>query len=232
MATVEEDIAPLIAGDKLTRDEFLRRWEARPKIKKAELIGGIVYMPSPVSIDHGDPDITLGGIFMVYAAATPGCQPSSNATVFMLDDAPQPDSHLRILPEYCGRSRIERHLLNDGTERRYVRGAPELAAEICLSSTSYDLHQKLDLYREAGVPEYLAVLLREKEVRWHRLRGNAYELLPVSPEGIIRSEVFPGLWLNVPALLASDMAQVLATLQQGIDSPEHRAFVERLQKRS
>lgn len=224
MATVEEDIAPLIAGDKLTRDEFMRRWEAMPSIKFAELIGGVVYMPSPLSINHGSRDNKISAWLAVYAAYTPGCDAANNATTYMLEeDAPQPDVQLRILPEFGGRTR---------QEGIYIGGASEFIAETCLSRTSYDLHQKLELYRQARVPEYLAVLLRENEVRWHRLRGNAYELLPASPEGIIRSEEFPGLWLNVPALLAGDMAQVLATLQQGIDLPEHRAFVERLQKRS
>ncbi|MBL8796034.1 MAG: Uma2 family endonuclease [Planctomycetia bacterium] len=223
MATVEEDVAPLVAGDKLTRDEFLQRWEAMPSVKRAELIRGVVYMPSPLSIIHGSRDNKLGTWIGVYAAYTPGCDAANNATTFMLDDAPQPDVQLRILPECGGQTRLE---------GLYVSGAPELAAETCPSRTSYDLHQKFELYREAGVREYLAVLLREKEVRWHRLRERNYELLPVSPEGILRSEEFPGLWLHAPALLAGDMAQVLATLQQGIASPEHAAFVQRLRQRS
>jgi len=222
MATVEQEIAPLVQGDKLTREEFLRRWEAMPQVRKAELIGGIVYMPSPQTADHGDMDVDVGYWLRTYTRKTPGCQPSHNATTFMLEDAPQPDLHLRILPEYGGNTRMH---------HRFVTGAPELVSEVSLSSTSYDLHQKLELYQEAGVVEYIAILLREQEIRWHRLRGSAYQLLPQSTEGIICSKVFPGLWLDVQAMLRRDLEQVLATLQQGLDSPAHAKFVTQLARK-
>src|SRR5438477_8288659 len=102
MATVEEAIEPLIAGDRMTRDEFLRRWEAMPHVKRAELIGGIVYMPSPLSRKHGVTDTHVGAWLGVYVASTPGCEAGSNATWLMLEDSPQPDHDLRILPEYGG----------------------------------------------------------------------------------------------------------------------------------
>jgi Uma2 family endonuclease len=222
MSTVEQDVAPLERGDKLSRDEFLRRWEAMPHVKRAELIGGIVYMPSPLSRKHGVTDTRLITWVGTYAASTPGCEAGNNATWLMLEDAPQPDSDLRILPEYGGQS---------GMEGPYAQGAPELTAEVCLSSTSYDLHQKLNLYQEAGVKEYVAVLLREREVRWHRLVDGAYQLLPSDADGVIRSVVFPGLWLHVRALLDGNMAQVLATLTQGLNTPEHTAFVAQLAQR-
>ena len=41
-------ILPLEHGDHLTREEFERRYEAMPHVRKAELIEGVVYMPSPV----------------------------------------------------------------------------------------------------------------------------------------------------------------------------------------
>ena len=222
-APVEVDVPPLVAGDKLTRDEFLRRWEAMPGVKFAELIGGIVYMPSPLSLRHGSGDNKINTWLGVYAASTPGCEAVTNATCFMEDDAPQPDGHLRLLPAYGGQSR---------EEGEYLAGAPELAAEICLSSTAYDLHQKLELYQTAGVLEYVAVLLRQREVRWHRRRGEEFSVLPAPAEGVYRSEVFPGLWLDAPALLAGDMARVLAVLAQGTASPEHAAFVTRLRGRA
>jgi Uma2 family endonuclease len=219
MATVEQDIPPLVPGDKLARDEFLRRWEAMSQVKKAELIGGIVYMPSPLSIAHAVMDNHISVFVGIYAASTPGCQAGNNATWLMLEDSPQPDTYLRIHPEYGGKS---------GTEGRYAKGAPEFVAETCLSRTAYDLHQKFDLYQEAGVDEYLAVLLREREVRWHRLGDGAYQVVPVPEDGILRSDVFPGLWLHAPALLDDNMAQVLATLALGLNSSEHAEFVARL----
>ncbi len=222
MSTVEERIPPLRPGEKLSRDEFLRRWEAMPEVMKAELIGGIVYMSSPLSREHGVMDRRLSTWLGVYEASTPGCEGGNNATWLMLEDAPQPDTDLRILPEYGGQSSMQ---------GRYARGAPEFLAEVSLSSAVYDLDEKWELYREAGVVEYLAVLLREQEVRWHRLVNGAYQLLPTSPDGIIRSLVLPGLWLHVQALLEGDMRQLLATLQQGLNSREHAQFVAQLASR-
>jgi hypothetical protein len=218
MATVE--VSPLVAGDFLSREEFLRRWKLNSRIKRAELIGRIVYMPSPVSVAHGDTDHLVGVWLGHYEAATPGCRGSDNATWLMSpDDAPQPDKSLRILPEYGGQSR---------REGGYAAGAPEFLAETCLSSAAYDLHQKLDLYEAAGVQEYLAVLLQEQEVRWHRLVDGRLQVVPAPADGVYRSAVFPGLWLDAAALLQGDLGRVLAVLNQGIHSPEHRQFVEGL----
>ena len=116
------------------------------------------------------------------------------------------------------------------SQGRYAAGAPEFLAEVCVSSTAYDLHQKLDVYQAAGVREYLAGLMREREVRWHRLVGDRFEVAPAPADGVYRSAVFPGLWLDAAALLAGDLARVLATLQRGLTTPEHAAFVERLVK--
>jgi hypothetical protein len=151
MATaLEERIPPLAAGDKLTREEFLRRWEAHPQIKNAELLGGIVFMSARVSVEHGDMDGWLG----TYKVATPGAASGHNTTSFLLEDVPQPDWNLRILPEYGGASWVE---------DRYLHGIPELLAEIARSTASYDLHVKLELYQAAKVPEYLVILLFERE---------------------------------------------------------------------
>jgi Uma2 family endonuclease len=177
-------------------------------------------MPSPVSPRHGSGEFNVGTWLGTYKAYTPGCEGGSNTTWQMLEEeAPQPDTSLWVLPEYGGSSRITRGLLE---------GTPEFLAEVCLSSTSYDLHQKLEVYEEAGVQEYLAVLMREREVRWHRLSRRRFKLVPPPEDGIYRSAVLPGLWLDAAALLAGNMARVLAVLQQGLASPEHAAFVQRL----
>jgi hypothetical protein len=223
MATVaEECVPPLAFGDKLTRDEFLRIWEAHPRIKFAELLGGIVFMPSPVSTEHGDMESALGGWLYTYQAATTGIASGHNTTTFILDDTPQPDLNMRILPEYGGSSRIE---------RGYLAGVPELLAEICRSSASYDLHVKFDLYETARVPEYLAVLVYEGEIRWHVLENERYVVMPPDADGVLRSKIFPGLWLDGKALLAGNSGQVLNRLQQGINSPEHERFVAGLATR-
>jgi Uma2 family endonuclease len=222
MNTVVTLIPRLAPGDKLSQKEFLRRWEAMPHVKRAELIGGFVYMPSPLSANHGNEDVKVTTWAGTYAAFTKGCRALANATWLMLGDAPQPDVALFILPEYGGRTR---------TRHGLASGAPELAAEVSLSSSSYDLHQKLELYRRAGVKEYLTVLAEEQEVRWHRLVRRRYRVQPIPADGILRSQVFAGLWLNVPALVGDDLAGMLATLQQGLASPEHEEFVERLARK-
>jgi len=220
MATVE--VPPLDTGDKLTREEFLRRWEAHPEIKNAELIGGIVYMASPVSVEHGDMDGEVGGWLYTYKVATPGTASGHSITSFLLEDTPQPDWNLRILPEYGGSSSVQ---------GRYLRGIPELLVEISRSSASYDLHVKLDLYQAAKIPEYLAVLLVEREIRWHILVNGEYQLLTPDADGVLRSRIFPGLWLDGQALLAGNSQQVIACLQDGRRSPEHQRFVAELASR-
>jgi Uma2 family endonuclease len=219
---INERIPPLAAGDHLTRDEFLRRWEAQPDIKRAELIGGRVYMPSPVSGDHGRMDRWIGGWLAVYQAATPGVDGANNATSLMLDDAPQPDLSLLIKPEYGGRSR---------TEGPYFRGALEFLAEVSASSASNDLHDKYDLYQSAGVQEYLVVLLFEEQIRWHELVDGRYRVFPPGADGLWRSRVFPGLWLDGKALLSGNLRQVLDRLQEGVRSAEHERFVADLAAR-
>jgi hypothetical protein len=217
-----EGVPPLEAGDKLTRAEFLRRWEAHPEIKNAELLGGIVYMPSPVSAEHGDTHCHAAGWICVYKAATPGTACGDNTTSLILKDTPQPDLNLRILPQYGGSSRLR---------GKYLSGRPELFIEICRSSTAYDLHAKLDLYEAARIPEYLAIMLHEEEVRWHALVKGRYKLLSPNRDGLLHSRIFPGLWLDSKALLARNMQQVLARLQEGLRSHEHERFVAELARR-
>jgi hypothetical protein len=223
MATAtDKRVPPLAAGDTLTREEFLRRWEAHPEIKNAELIGGIVYMPSPVSVEHGDMDGDVGTWLGTYRAATPGTASGHNTTSFLLDDTPQPDINLRILPDHGGASWVE-----DG----YLHGVPELLTEVCRSSAAYDLHAKLDLYQAASVPEYLAILLFEQEIRWHVLMAGHYQVVPPDADGLWRSRIFPGLWLDGKALLAGDLRQVLSRLQEGLESPSHKQFIAELASR-
>lgn len=213
MSTVIET-APLCAGDHLTREEFLRRWENEPNIKFAELIGGVVYMPSPLSLNHGETDTIVATWLGTYQAFTPGVVGATNSTTMLLDDVPQPDLSLRLSPQRGGAA------VKKG---EYLHGPPELIVEICQSSASYDLHEKLDLYRIGRVQEYLTILLHDREIRWHQLVSGKYKRLRPKLD-VWRSEVFPGLWLNGPALLNKQTKQVLVTLHEGIASSEHQAF--------
>jgi Uma2 family endonuclease len=222
MATVLREVEPLSAGDHLTRDEFFRRWEAMPHIKRAELIGGIVHVTSPLSADHGRITHYMSHWLGHYALYTPGCDGGGNATWLMLTDSPQPDVHLRIASGPGATSK---------EKGEYLEGAPEFIVEVCLTSASYDLHEKLDLYRTAGVKEYLALLIHGQEVRWHRLVAKSYQLMPEPRDGIYRSDVFPGLWLDASALFEGNMMKVIETLERGLHTPEHDAFVKELASR-
>lgn len=213
---------PLIAGQRLKREEFLRRWEAMPELKHAELIGGLVYMASPVSRAHCQHELLLHTWLGQYAIRTPGCAGGGEGTWLMRDDAPQPDGHLIILPEYGGQSRVE---------GAYYAGAPELAAEICLSTASHDLGPKLELYRSAGVREYIALVLGESRILWHRLIEQRYITVEPDADGLLRSAVFPGLWLDPAAMLALDGPRAMDALDRGLKSPEHQEFVRTLAQR-
>ena len=226
MAFVQQDsiqlkrtgwIPPLRSGDHLARDEFERRYEAMPGVKKAELIEGVVYMPSPVSAEeHGEPHFDCITWLGVYRAHTPPIRGGDNSTLRLdLDNEPQPDGYLRLLPECGGQAKVI---------EGYVTGAPELIVEVAASSASYDLHEKLHAYRRNGVREYIVWRVWDAAIDWLVLRGGRYEPLPLS-DGIFKSEVFPGLWLDPAAALSGDMARVLAVLQQGLASPERIAFL-------
>jgi len=211
---------PLLeAGDRLNRDEFERRYQRMPQVKKAELVEGTVYMPSPVRVRrHAIPHSQLAGWLVVYASETPGIECCDNSTVRLdLDNEPQPDLVLLKLPAKGGQTRI--------SEDDFIEGAPELAVEIVGSSRAYDLHQKKMTYRRNAVREYLAWITGEKRVVWWELREGDYQEITPAADGLLKSHVFPGLWLDAAALLRGDMKGVLASLRRGLESPDHQAFL-------
>ena len=215
---------PLEPGDRLTRDEFERRYEAMPRLKKAELIEGVVHMPSAVRLDcHGQPDSDLATWMGVYRAATPGVLGGANTTVRLdLDNEPQPDALLMIDPAHGGQARISA----DG----YVELAPELVGEVSASSASIDLHAKLHVYRRSQVREYIVWRVLDQAIDWFVLRQGRFDRLESGADGLLRSEIFPGLWLDPDALIRGDLSRVLAVVQQGIAGAEHAAFVDRLRE--
>ena len=218
----EATIPPLENGDRLTRDEFMRRYDAMPELKKAELIEGVVYVPSPVRHKyHGQQHSDLISWFGFYRAGTPGVKGSDNATV-LLDptNSPQPDGLLFIHPDHGGQVQLD--------EEGYIVGAPDLVAEVAASTASYDLHDKLEAYRRSGVREYLVWCVYDERIDWFVLREGRYEPLVPAADGSLRSTVFPGLWLDPAALLRGDLAAVLALVQQGLNSPEHAEFAAKL----
>jgi Uma2 family endonuclease len=217
-------IPPLENGDRLTRAEFERRWDAMPHLKKAELIEGEVFMPSAVRYrQHGHPHSRLVNWLGSYETDTPGVEAGDNSSIRLdVDNEPQPDGFLIILPERGGRARI--------SEDDYIEGAPELVAEVASSSVSYDLGKKLNVYRRCGVREYIVWRVLDRQVDWFVNRDGRFEPLPPSADGILRSTVFPGLWLDPAALVQGEPARVKAVLEQGLSSTEHADFVARLDR--
>lgn len=215
---VAGDLLPLSNGDRMTQKEFHRRYERYPEDIKIELVGGVVYMASPLSVEHSDYDEELGFLYGVYRRATPGTQSLRGATVILGEESePQPDLGLRILSECGGQSRVQ---------DRYLVGAAELLTEISVSTRAIDLHLKKADYQRAGACEYLVVSVEEPKLFWFgfKPRGN---ILP-DEQGIYRSRVFPGLWIDGPALLARKSRRLMTVLRRGLRSPEHAAFVKKL----
>jgi Uma2 family endonuclease len=231
-------VPPLRNGDRLTVEEFRRRYEASPHITKAELIRGVVYvvssvglngregMTSPVNhLSHGRPHLLLSAWLGHYYLMTPGTDAGDNSSLRLpqVRSEPQPDLFLRIHPDHGGQS---------GTDAEgYVEGAPELIAEVAASSASYDLHDKLELYRGQGVREYIVWRTEDRQIDWFTL-GRRREYVPLAADagGILKSRAFPGLWLDPAALLTEDRVTILAVVQRGLASPEHEAFVAKLRK--
>lgn len=213
------NILPLENGDRLTRREFERRYAKMSDVKKAELIEGIVYMSSPVRITHGTPHAMIMTWLGNYWVATAGVTLADNTTVRLdADNEPQPDALLRI--ETGGNSTIDA----DG----YVEGAPEFIAEVASSSAAYDLGDKLRAYRRNQVQEYLVWQVYEQKIDWFRWREGEYISLPTDEHGIIKSEIFPGLWLSVPALISGNLVAVHSELQKGLATLEHQEFLAQL----
>lgn len=218
-------LPPLESGDRLARVEFERRYHLHPEIKKAELIEGEVYVASPVHVKkHGNPHFDLVAWAGVYRAATPGVIGSDNATVRLdLENEPQPDILLRLEPALGGKSY--------STEDDYLEGAPEFVVEVAASSASYDMNKKKRMYARNGVREYLVAQAYEQRVDWFVLRPEGYEALPPDEQGVVRSEVFPGLWLATEAVWQGDLRKMLAVLQEGLASAEHADFVKFLEQK-
>jgi Uma2 family endonuclease len=210
-------------GDQLTRDEFERRYRAMPDVKKAELIEGVVYMPSPVRYEsHSKPHVVLATWIGYYAARTPGLRGfGDNGTVRLdNDNEPQPDLFLLLPAHLGGKSKID--------QDDYISGAPALVCEVSGSSVSIDLHLKKTAYRRNGVQEYLVWRTEDSVLDWFSLVGGEFVPIPTEADGTLRSRIFPGLWLKPASLIGADLPAVFAVVDAGTATPEHADFVKRL----
>jgi Uma2 family endonuclease len=227
MSTIDEPrkrtLPPLIAGQRLDQPSFHDRYEAMPPETRAELVGGVVFMPSPMRRDHGMEGHIVGGWLFHYQLKTPGVKGADGATVILDQQGePQPDCQLFIAPEWGGQIRFD--------PNGYFAGAPELIIEVARSSRSFDLGVKKADYERAGVQEYVVVVLDPDQIHWFIRRDDRFEDLPPGPDGVYRSEIFPGLWLDPSALYAEDLDRLIEVLDQGLATPAHTAFVARLGK--
>jgi Uma2 family endonuclease len=213
-------LPPLVAGQHLDQPTFHERYAAMLPEMWAELVGGIVSIMSPHGIAHGEAASDVGYWLGHYLRFTEGLQGPANATTILgAFSETHPDGQLRIPEELGGRTRIVDN---------FIVGPPELIIEIGRSSREFDLGPKKGDYERAGVLEYVAVALDPDGVRWFVRRGDRFEDLQPGPDGVFRSEVFPGLWLDPAALFAGDLHGLTAALERGLATPEHAAFVERL----
>ena len=211
----------LIEGDHLDQPEFHRRYEATPPGFRAELIDGVVSIPGRITADHGYAQCVAIGWLSVYVLKTPGVQPSARTTIILGSRSVlEPDAALRIKPE-CGGQTV---VVGD-----YVHGAPELVIEISDTTRYIDLGPKLVDYGRAGVSEYVVLALNPNEVHWFRQSEGALARVAPDPDGLYRSTVFPGLWLDPAALLSGDLTRLHQVVELGVATAEHAAFVARLE---
>jgi Uma2 family endonuclease len=214
-------LPPLEAGQRLDQPTFHARYEAMPPSTRAELIGGVVHMPSPLRTDHGDESFRVAYWLGHYRRYTRGLRGAGNVTAILGDfGEPQPDCTLRIPEALGGLTRIN----EDG----YLTGPPELVVEVARSSRKIDLGKKKTDYRRAGVPDYIVIELDPDRVHWFLLRQGRYVGNPPGRDGIFRSQNFPGLWLDAAAFFADDFDTLCAVLDRGLATPEHAAFAARL----
>ncbi|MBP0015200.1 MAG: Uma2 family endonuclease [Roseofilum sp. SBFL] len=205
-------IPPLANGDRLTRVEFERRYFNMPKLKKAELIEGVVYMASPLRFTpHAEPHGDLMGWLWTYKISRPDLQMGIEPTVRLdMDNELQPDGVLLIRPECGGQATLSK----DG----YLEGPPELVVEVAASSAAIDLGNKKRAYRRNGIQEYIVWQVFDRRIDWFRLEDGDYVNLEPDETGVICSRSFPGLWLDVGAMIEGHMVQVLTVLQSGINA--------------
>ena len=214
-------LPPLIEGQRLDQPTFHARYEAMPPGTRAELINGVVYMPSPVaSRARSCPWSRIWLARLLF-----GEHPWYRDTDRYLDDPELPEraparcAVAHSCPEYGGRSR---------DSKGYIHDAPELVVEVSKATRYVNLGPKLEDYERAGVLEYIVRAVEPDEVFWFVLRNGRFDDLEPGTDGIYRSEVFPGLWLHPVAAPGGRHASGFAPwFDLGCATPEHAAFVAR-----
>lgn len=210
----------LVEGQRLDQPTFHALYKAMPPATRAELIDGVVHMPSPVGDAHGRAHVPVIMWLGSYVENTPGVEVLDNATIILgWKSELQPDALLRVLAESGGRSRIA---------QGYVSGAPELVVEISKATRYVDLGPKLHDYERAGVLEYVVRAIEPDEIYWFSQEQGALVRRATDDDGLHRSTVFPGLWLDPGALLKGDTRRNRDVVDLGCTTLEHARFVAQL----
>lgn len=217
-------VPPFEDGDVMDQPTFHALYLETPKGFRAELIEGIVHMASPVGMRHGKPHSVLGAWLECYSAETDGTEAFIDITAIMPgDNEPQPDVSLIVSPEAGGQTSV--------SEDDYLTGSPELAVEISHTSALVDLHAKKQMYEKHGVREYIVVETKRRAVHWFMRRDGIFVAIKPSSDGLLKSRVFPGLWLAPDAVFERSAKKLLASLQLGLATPEHTKFAAKLQSK-
>jgi len=207
----------------MSSEEFLERWERMPALKQAELLEGMVYMASPIRIEHGYWDRRVSAWLSLFVDRVHGLGAATNTTVDLGErNVPQPDQIAYTKPEFGGRSTVVRGVFT---------GVPELAVEVSYSSADIDHTVKKAIYSAASVEEYVVFDLLARKVTWWRLADGSYKKIPRGADGVRRSHVFPGLWLDERAFWIEDNERMFEVAAEGLASPEHAEFRKRLSSR-
>jgi Uma2 family endonuclease len=210
----------LVEGERLDQPTFHALYEAMPPGTRAELIDGVDYMPSPASIEHGEAQVPVIVWLSYYAENTPGVRAMDNVTTILgWKSEPQPDGVLRILPDFGGcKWDVE----------GFVHGAPELVAEVAKATRYVDLGPKLSDYERGGIQEYVVRAIDPDQIYWFGQEDGALKKRRLDDDGLYRSVVFPGLWLDPVALVEGNTRRLRAIIELGCATAEHAEFAARL----
>jgi Uma2 family endonuclease len=220
---MKEAPSTLFEGQRLDQPTFHALYEAMPPETRAELIDGVVYLPSPLGRDHGRAHFPVIAWLSSFVENTPGIEGLDNATAILgWKSETQPDALLRVLPECGGRTR---------DEEGYVHGAPELIVEVSKATRYVDLGPKKLDYERAGVLEYVVRAIEPDQIFWFGQEHGVLVQRSMGDDGFYRSTAFPGLWLDPSALLRGDTRRLRAVVELGCATADHAAFVATLARR-
>jgi hypothetical protein len=218
-------VPPFENGDRLDQKTFHDLYERTPFRFRAELVDGIVYLkiPKPVRLRRR-PRLSLSVWLGAYEAETEGVQIAMHATNILIDrNETHPYQTVIVDPALGGRTSIN---ADD-----FVEGGAELLVEIAERSCSLPYHKKFEQYQKANVREYIIVNLESRNFNWFTNTANGFQPIKPNADGIMKSRVLPGLWLDREATLNDNNKRVRAVLDSGLASPEHAKFVTKLQRK-